>query len=35
MLQMTEQIVVNGLLSSFVYMLMALGFTMIFGIMRW
>jgi branched-chain amino acid transport system permease protein len=29
-----EQIVVNGLLSGLVYMLMALGFTLIFGVLR-
>jgi branched-chain amino acid transport system permease protein len=31
---MVEQVVVNGLLSSLIYVLMALGFTLIFGIMR-
>lgn len=31
---MVEQIIVNGLLSSLIYVLMALGFTLIFGIMR-
>jgi branched-chain amino acid transport system permease protein len=31
---MTEQIIVNGLLSGFIYVIMALGFTLIFGIMR-
>ena len=31
---MTEQIIVNGVLSSLVYVTMALGFTLIFGIMR-
>lgn len=29
-----EQMIVNGLLSGFVYIIMALGFTLIFGIMR-
>lgn len=31
---MIEQIVVNGLLASLIYVIMALGFTLIFGIMR-
>jgi len=31
---MAEQIIVNGLLASLIYVLMALGFTLIFGIMR-
>lgn len=31
---MVEQIVVNGLLASLIYVIMALGFTLIFGIMR-
>lgn len=31
---MVEQVIVNGLLSSLIYVLMALGFTLIFGIMR-
>jgi branched-chain amino acid transport system permease protein len=31
---MFEQIVVNGLLASLIYVIMALGFTLIFGIMR-
>lgn len=31
---MVEQVVVNGLLSSLIYVIMALGFTLIFGIMR-
>ena len=34
MLQLAIQIVINGLTSSLVYILMALGFTLIFGIMR-
>jgi branched-chain amino acid transport system permease protein len=34
MLQLAAQIVVNGLASALVYILMALGFTLIFGIMR-
>ena len=34
MFQLTTQIVINGLTSALVYMLMALGFTLIFGIMR-
>lgn len=34
MLELAFKIVVNGLLSSSVYILMALGFTLIFGIMR-
>ncbi|MCF8482434.1 MAG: branched-chain amino acid ABC transporter permease [Rhodospirillum sp.] len=34
MIQLTEQIIVNGILSGLVFVLMALGFTMIFGIMR-
>lgn len=34
MIALTEQIVINGLLSGFVYIVMALGFTLIFGIMR-
>ncbi len=33
-MQLALQIVVNGLMSSLVYILMALGFTLIFGIMR-
>jgi branched-chain amino acid transport system permease protein len=31
---MIEQIIVNGILASLIYILMALGFTLIFGIMR-
>jgi branched-chain amino acid transport system permease protein len=31
---MTEQMIVNGLLAGLIYVIMALGFTMIFGIMR-
>ena len=31
---MLEQIIVNGLLASLIYVIMALGFTLIFGIMR-
>jgi branched-chain amino acid transport system permease protein len=31
---MIEQMLINGLLSGFVYVIMALGFTLIFGIMR-
>jgi branched-chain amino acid transport system permease protein len=31
---MTEQIIVNGLLAGLIYVIMALGFTLIFGIMR-
>lgn len=31
---MIEQMLVNGLLSGFVYIIMALGFTLIFGVMR-
>lgn len=34
MFQLAMQIVINGLTSSLVYILMALGFTLIFGIMR-
>ncbi|MFI5399785.1 MAG: branched-chain amino acid ABC transporter permease [SAR324 cluster bacterium] len=34
MLELAIQIVINGLTSSLVYILMALGFTLIFGIMR-
>lgn len=34
MLQLVLQILVNGLMASLVYILMALGFTLIFGIMR-
>ncbi|MDB5847567.1 MAG: Amino acid/amide transporter rane protein 1 family [Rhodoferax sp.] len=34
MTAMIEQMLVNGLLSGFVYIIMALGFTLIFGIMR-
>lgn len=34
MAQLATQIVINGLASSLVYILMALGFTLIFGIMR-
>lgn len=34
MLATIEQIIVNGLLSGLVYVIMALGFTLIFGIMR-
>lgn len=34
MLELTAKIVINGLTSSLVYILMALGFTLIFGIMR-
>ncbi|MCC7288050.1 MAG: branched-chain amino acid ABC transporter permease [Burkholderiaceae bacterium] len=34
MFELTFKIVVNGLMSSLVYILMALGFTLIFGIMR-
>jgi branched-chain amino acid transport system permease protein len=34
MLHLATQIVINGLASSLVYILMALGFTLIFGIMR-
>lgn len=31
---MTQQIIVNGLLAALIYVIMALGFTLIFGIMR-
>lgn len=31
---MTAQIIVNGILAGFIYVIMALGFTLIFGIMR-
>jgi branched-chain amino acid transport system permease protein len=34
MRELIEQMAVNGLLSGFVYVIMALGFTLIFGIMR-
>jgi len=34
MIPLIEQIIVNGLLSGFAYIVMALGFTLIFGIMR-
>lgn len=34
MTSLFEQIAINGLLSGFVYVIMALGFTLIFGIMR-
>src|SRR5690625_5830609 len=34
MLQLISQVAVNGLMTGLVYILMALGFTLIFGIMR-